>query len=1251
MSKKPFLLDMLERSQPQRWRPWVLATWVVATLYVIGCMLAMLPFYGTLTNLFWTPAGFAFASLWWFGRRAVVGVMIGSLLASIFIFPNPVSHILPAAFAITLEAVAAVWWLRRQGVTDIFEDPESILTFILAAVLVAPVPAAVIGVSSLWLNGLLPITQIPQTWLAWWVGDSMGILLVAPCLLALPHFRKGLLPTAKLLELAGVAILLAWLWAKLFMATPENLPPLSFVTLPLIIWVAVRFPIGVLAVVLSLISLFAIYGTSIGHGPFVRDTLQQGIAYLYGFLWTLASIGLFLGVSVNHGFKKRLALEASDELLAKLSRQVPGMIYQFRLFPDGRSSFPYASGGIREIYEVAPEQVHEDASAVFAILHPDDHDMIAASIQHSAQTLQPWHLQYRVNLPVKGLRWLSGHARPEKLEDGSVLWHGFITDATERMQLEALAHEAEERFRLAADAAPVLIWLAGTDKLCCWFNQTWLDFTGRNMTQEKGNGWAEGVHPDDLRRCLDIYTGHFDRREPFHMEYRLRRHDGEYRWVHDNGVPRFVDNGAFEGYIGSCVDITESKLIAEQLEVLAREQKAMLDTELVGIAKTRDRVITWSNPLFEKMLGYGKNELFGLSTSILFPTVQTYHAFGNAAYPSLDSGSVYRTKVEFIRKDREPIWVDLSGMMLDPATDEIMWVMIDITKDLKAEAELRVAATAFESQEGMFVTDANRRILRVNHAFTHITGYTEAEAVGKTPNLLKSGRHDAAFYDAMWDCIHRTGAWHGEIWNRRKNGEIYPEHITITAVTDPDGKVSHYIATLIDITSIKAAAEEIENLAFYDPLTRLPNRRLLIDRLQQALAASARDQRRGALLFLDLDHFKSLNDTYGHATGDLLLQQVAERLGACVREGDTVARLGGDEFVVLLEDLSPHATEAAAQAEMVGNKILAALDHSHQFSMGEYQNSGSIGVALFSDHELPYQDLLKQADIAMYQAKKTGRNTLRFFDPQMQASIDTNAALENALRKAIENRQFHLYYQIQVDSSRRPIGAEALIRWTHPERGLVPPVDFIPLAEETGLILPIGLWALETACTQLKAWQQTAFTRNLELSVNVSAKQFRHTDFVAQVQDAVRRHAIDPQLLKLELTESMLLENIDGTIAIMNALNGMGIRFSLDDFGTGYSSLQYLKRLPLSQIKIDQSFVRDIAVDNSDKAIVRTIIAIAHSLNIEVIAEGVETEVQQRLLLNKGCLHYQGYLFGKPMPLAEFEQLLEHGAGVKPGTA
>ncbi len=443
-----------------------------------------------------------------------------------------------------------------------------------------------------------------------------------------------------------------------------------------------------------------------------------------------------------------------------------------------------------------------------------------------------------------------------------------------------------------------------------------------------------------------------------------------------------------------------------------------------------------------------------------------------------------------------------------------------------------------------------------------------------------------------------------------------------------------------EVAERKMADDEIRNLAYHDALTRLPNRRLLFDRLQHAIAASSRSGRYCALLFIDLDNFKTLNDTLGHDAGDLLLQEVSRRLATCLREGDTAARLGGDEFVVLLENLSENAQEAATQAETTGEKIHGALNQTYQLANHEYNGTPSIGVTLFTDHQDTVDELVKRADLAMYHAKSAGRNALRFFDPQMQAVITTRATLEAGLREALLKQQFLLYYQAQVDSQGHVTGAEALLRWQHPQGELVSPMEFIPLAEDTGLILLVGRWVLETACAQLALWAACPELAHLMVAVNVSPREFHHKDFVEQVKSVLVTSGARPQRLKLELTESLLLHDVEDTIVKMTALRAEGVSFSLDDFGTGYSSLSYLKRLPLDQVKIDRSFVRDVLTDAYDSAIARSVIDLGRNLGLGVIAEGVESGAQRDFVAANGCQNYQGYLFSRPLPLHEFEKFV-----------
>jgi diguanylate cyclase (GGDEF)-like protein len=443
------------------------------------------------------------------------------------------------------------------------------------------------------------------------------------------------------------------------------------------------------------------------------------------------------------------------------------------------------------------------------------------------------------------------------------------------------------------------------------------------------------------------------------------------------------------------------------------------------------------------------------------------------------------------------------------------------------------------------------------------------------------------------------------------------------------------------IRALEKQISDIHDQTFLDPITRLPNRQLLIDRLQLAISNSARNGQEGAVLYLDLDHFKLMNDTYGHHFGNLLLQQVAERLVTNVRVSDTVAHVGSDEFVIVFQSLGKHNLKAATHARKIARKLQDVLSKPYRLESIPYICTASVGIMLFNPPVIKAEDLIQQSALAMYQAKKSGRNGYQFYDPEMQKAIQARATLEDELRVALEKQQFQLYFQVQVNSAGIPIGAESLIRWVHPERGVISPMEFIPLCEETGMIVPIGNWVLNAACEQLATWQKHASTRNLVLAVNVSAKQFSQPDFVKQVVLALYRFNTPPQLLKLELTEGMLVQNIEDTIRTMKELCRIGVGFSLDDFGTGYSSLQYLKRLPLVQIKIDQSFVRDIAHDAHDKSIVRTIIAMARNMELNVIAEGVETEEQQQILMNKGCSTFQGYYFGRPVPIDTFDAALK----------
>jgi diguanylate cyclase (GGDEF)-like protein/PAS domain S-box-containing protein len=649
------------------------------------------------------------------------------------------------------------------------------------------------------------------------------------------------------------------------------------------------------------------------------------------------------------------------------------------------------------------------------------------------------------------------------------------------------------------------------------------------------------------------------------------------------------------------------------------------------------------NPAWAEIIGYSLEEIKHSTqhwTDFIYPDdrKKVLRSIKN----TLDGGSsIHKIEYRMIHKDGSLRWILDRAKIVQRDQDgrpiRMSGTHADITERKTAEAELRIAAAAFESQEGMIVTDAKNRIIKINKAFTKITGYKAEEAVGQKPeHLLHSDRQDKAFYTAMWNSIKHTGAWQGEIWNRRKNGEVYPEWQTITVVKGIDGATTHYVATLTDITERKIAEEKIKHLAFYDPLTQLPNRRLLVDRLKHSIDVERREGKQLALLMLDLDRFKQVNDSLGHLAGDELLVQVAKRITTRLRDVDTIARLGGDEFIVLLEDIA-HPEDAAR----VAKDIVVELNKSFQLSQNDDVRIGvSIGISLCPHHGDSPEILMNSADAALYEAKARGRNCFAYFSEELTIAVRRRIALEMRLRLAIDQQELRVFYQLQIDiASDRIIGAEALIRWQNPTEGLIFPGHFIPLAEETDLILVIGAWVLRETCRQGRQWLDEGLPP-LTLSVNVSPYQFRRQDINTLVATVLGETGYPAEHLALEITESGLMENEDKAMTILNSLRAQGVRLAIDDFGTGYSSLAYLKYFPLDVLKIDKNFIDDIPFQQGDMEITATIIAMAHTLGFKVSAEGVETPEQLAFLQAKGCDSYQGYLNSRALPPKEFAELL-----------
>jgi diguanylate cyclase (GGDEF)-like protein/PAS domain S-box-containing protein len=697
----------------------------------------------------------------------------------------------------------------------------------------------------------------------------------------------------------------------------------------------------------------------------------------------------------------------------------------------------------------------------------------------------------------------------------------------------------------------------------------------------------------------------------------------------------------------------EQSQAQKQLRDSEERYRASFEQAATGILHTSfDGRIIRCNRRFGEMVGYAPEELEGREFREITPPADRPPS--REAFEKLISGAVANASFEkrYVRKDGSQTWVNLTiTTQRDSEGRPLHFITMveDINARKEAESMLAVAQESLRKSEERYRTaflmtmDAvalNRAFdgayMDCNLAFLNLTGYEREEVIGRKSSDLNIW-NDINDREKMLEILKRNGMCRNfEAQFRKKNGGII-WGLMSASIVELDGEAC-LLSVTRDMSEVKMAENEIRRLAYYDPLTGLPNRRALLERLQQALAYDRRNSRKRALLFLDLDDFKTLNDTLGHHAGDLLLEEVARRITSCIRETDTASRIGGDEFVVMLESLSDSAEEAAAQAKNVAEKILARIAEPYTLLGRECVSTSSIGITVFGYAKESGTQILQQADIAMYQAKTAGRNTIRFFAPALQAAVSARAALEDEIRQGIRNNQFSLWYQPQVDRG-LIVGAEALLRWNHPRRGVLGPIEFIPLAEETGLIVPLGRMVLEQACRQAAVWAAMPGGMSIPIAVNVSARQFRQPDFVAHVLETIQRSEADPKNIKIEITESMLLESLEETVVIMNTLKSHGVQFSLDDFGTGYSSLAYLKRLPLDQLKIDRTFVRDILSNATNGALAQAIISLARALGLLVIAEGVETDEQRDLLASLGCECYQGFLFSKAVPPADFEAL------------
>jgi diguanylate cyclase (GGDEF)-like protein/PAS domain S-box-containing protein len=789
----------------------------------------------------------------------------------------------------------------------------------------------------------------------------------------------------------------------------------------------------------------------------------------------------------------------------------------------------------------------------------------------------------------------------------------------------------EERFRTIVTQVPGAVFRFRPDGPVDFVSDAIEDISGYPAAQfmrSTSHAWANLIFPEDRKMQRRVVKQAILDGKPYAVEYRIIDASGTERWVAENGQPQVFEPGGEAPWVDGIIsDISQRKHNEMRIEALLAEQSAILDNVMFGVMFVRNRRIVSVNRRCEELFGYEPGAMTGSSTAIVFPTAFDFEAAGARQYSTLAAGEYFSEERHYRRKDGTLFWCMVSGCAIDQsrANEGSIWVYADITARKEAEEKLRLSATVLEHiADGVMVIDARGIIVAVNPAFTQITGYTEAEALGRDRTLTRSGRHDAAFYQALWDDLQSTGFWRGEIWNLRKNGEVYLEWLTVSAVRDNKGAISHYVGVFSDITLVKESQEKLDHLAHHDALTQLPNRLLFHDRLHHALQRAARENEQLALLFIDLDRFKNVNDTLGHHIGDELLQQVATALQDKLREGDTLARLGGDEFIVLLENV-----DGQYGASLVAEKLVGMFEQPFMVAGHELFVTCSVGISLYPTDAMDLNMLIRNADVAMYQAKARGRNGYRFYAPSMTGEGVERLRLETYLRRSLEKEEMFLNYQPQVEiDTGRLIGVEALVRWNHPDLGLVPPSRFISLAEDTGYINQLGKWVLIQACHQMVRWQEAGL-HVPKMAVNLSARQFERGSIATMVGDVLRETGLEPHRLQLEVTESVIMNTGDALVFI-NDLHSIGVGLAIDDFGTGYSSLAYLKQMPVQTLKIDRSFIKDISTDVNDEAIAIAIIQLGKSMNLSVIAEGVETGEQAAFLLRHGCNLAQGYFYSRP---------------------
>ena len=956
--------------------------------------------------------------------------------------------------------------------------------------------------------------------------------------------------------------------------------------------------------------------------------------------------GVFaISKDITDRLQAQVALEESEARYRLLVENQSDLIVKI----DTQGHFQFISPSYCQLVNKTEQELL--GKSFMSLVYEEDRESTAEAMRDLYRPPFRCDLEQRA-MTMNGWRyfaWANNAVLDEEENVVSVI--GIGRDITERKTVEKELAESERRLRTLMDNLPGMAYR-------CKNIQEWtMQFVSDGCTTVTGYkasdlianrviSYRDLIHPSDQKKVWKSTQRALDQNQPYELEYRIQRKGGGERWVWEQGRGVVFEGSepmVLEGYI---TDITERK---QALVALAESEtlfRATFDQAAVGIARvgTGGQWLDVNQKLCE-IVGYPREELLAKT-------------FQDITYPDdLDADFVlfndtlagkrhsYAMDKRYIKQSGDLVWVRLTVSLVRANNATPLYfisVVEDIDERKKADEKLREAAAVFRSTgEGVTITDRSGKILDVNDAFTHITGYSRQDVIGGNPRLLKSGRHDEDFYRDMWDQLKKHGLWRGEIWNRTKNGTVYPEILTISVIESESGEPAGYVGVFADISSLKATEARLDHMAHHDPLTDLPNRLLFRDRLKHSLEGSKRKRTKVAVVFLDLDRFKNINDTLGHSVGDQLLLEIARRLRQVTRSSDTIGRISGDEFCLVLEDL-----HAVAEAAPIVDKLISVFADPFLVESHSLRVSASIGVAIYPDNSQDADSLLSYADAAMYEAKEAGRNTYRFYTSTMTEQALEQSFVQSALREALEQSQFFLTFQPQIDLNTNALTSlEVLVRWRHPERGLIPPSTFIPIAEQSGLIRDLGAWILRTACAQGQAWldNEREFGR---IFVNVAGPQLHDDAFPELVRSCLDDTLFPAEKLGLEVTEGFVMRASEHAIDVLLELRNIGIELAIDDFGTGYSSLSYLKKLPIDKLKIDQSFVRDIPKDQNDMAIAEAVIVMGRALNLKVIAEGVEETEQADFLLDKGCQEAQGYLYGRPLTPAQMETWMDRAKDV-----